>query len=139
MAKIAHYRRDRANDFKPHSDGSESFSSFAVSDQIRRPVRLAAAQVVGIARGIAPKKSGRYALSFEIGKAKEFMFKPRNGPLQRRAVIEVINTDPKAVAMEFGSGEGSTDGEYRPQGGGNLPFRTLGRAGARVGDYHSGE
>lgn len=136
MARIVTYRRDRPNDYKPHTDGSGSMSSFVISDQIRDPLLSAGRLIIGIARGIAPKKTGTYANSFAIGKKTTFMFKPAGEPLQRRAVVEVINTDDKAVAMEFGSGEGSTDFEYRPQGGGNLPYRVLGRAGARVGDFH---
>lgn len=136
MAKIIRYVRDRPNDFRPHDDGSLPMSAFVVSDKIRRPCLQAAHHLIGIARGLAPKKSGAYSESFGIGPAKEFMFKPAGEPLQRRAVVEVVNTDDKAVAMEFGSGEGSTDGEYRPQGGGNLPYRVLGRAAARVGDFH---
>jgi hypothetical protein len=136
MARLIRYRRDKPNDFRPHTDGSLSMSSFVISGQIRHPCLQAAAEVIGIAKSIAPKKSGTYARSFGIGPAKKFWFKPVGEPLQLRAVVEVVNTDDKAVAMEFGSGEGSTDGEYRPQGGGNLPYRVLGRAGGKVGDFH---
>ena len=131
------YKRDRPNDYKPHDDGSLSFSSFAISDKIRRPCVLAGYQVIGIARGLAPKESGDYAGSFKLGKAKTFMYKPRGFPRQRRALVEVINTSPKAPAIEFGSGppsEGDSAGEARPQGGSNQVFRVLGRAGAKVGD-----
>lgn len=137
--RVARYRRDKANDYRPHDDGSGSFSAFAVSEQIREPVKLGARAVIGIARSLAPKGGGRYASSFEIGRERTFWFKPRSGPLQRRAQVEVINTAPYAVAIEFGSGEsseGDTAGEARPQGGWNRPYRVLGRAGARVGDFH---
>lgn len=139
MAKIIRYKRDKANDFKPHEDGSLPFSSFAISEQIRKPTRQGAELIAGIARGIAPKGSGAYSTSFRIGKAKRFMFKPRSGPLQPRAVVEVVNTDEKAAAIEFGSGQpsvGDAAGDPRPQGGSNQPFRVLGRAAARVGDFH---
>jgi hypothetical protein len=111
-------------------------SSFVISGQIRHPCLVAAGELIGIAQNIAPKKSGTYSRAFRVGPKKKFWFKPHGEPLQLRAVVEVENTDDKAVAMEFGSGEGSTDGEYRPQGGGNLPYRVLGRAGARIGDFH---
>ena len=139
MAKIARYVRDKANDYRPHSDGSGSFSSFAVSEQIRRPTREGAELIAGIARGMAPKKSGNYSRSFAIGRNRTFWFKPRNGPLQRRAVVEVINTADDAAAIEFGSGKpsiGKSTGQDRPQGGNNRAFRILGRAAARVGDFH---
>ena len=140
MAKIARYVRDRPNDFAPHSDGSGSMSSFVISSQIRRPVMLAALEVIGIAKAMAPKESGEYSRSFAIGqRRKMFMFKPEGEPLQPRALVEVINTAESAPAIEFGSGKrsvGDSAGDPRPQGGGNKPFRILGRAGARVGDFH---
>jgi hypothetical protein len=139
MAKIARYVRDRANDYTRHSDGSQSFSAFAISDQIREPCKQAADLVIGIARGIAPKKSGDYAASFGIGPKQAFWFKPIEGPLQLRAVVEVVNTSDKAPAVEFGSGEpsvGESSGDPREQGGSNRAFRVLGRAAARVGDFH---
>jgi hypothetical protein len=130
MAKIARYVRDKANDYRRHSDGSHSFSAFAVSEQIREPVKQAADQVIGIARGIGPKKSGNYISSFGIGTKRTFWFKPKDGPLQLAA---------NAAAIEWGSGvpnTGATPDIERPQGGNNQPFRVLGRAGARVGDFH---
>jgi hypothetical protein len=136
MGKLIWYRRDRPNDFTPHSDGSLPMSAFVKSGQARHPALQAAGDVIRIAKSIAPKKSGDYAGSFGIGPAKEFWFKPHGEPLQLRAVVEVVNTDDKAVAMEFGSGEGSTDQEYRPQGGGNHAYRVLGKAAGMVGDYH---
>lgn len=136
---IATYRRDRPNDFRRHSDGSAPFSSFAVSDQLRRPTLQLAHVIVTIARRIAPRHTGEYAASFAINtRTKEFVFKPRGYPRQRRAVVEVINTDEKAAAIEFGSGEpsvGDSSGESRPQGGFNTNFRVLGRAAAKVGDF----
>lgn len=139
MAKLIRYVRDKANDYKPHSDGSGSFSSFAVSEQIREPTREGADDIMGIARGISPKGSGEYSRSFRIGRNRTFWFKPQNGPLQRRALVEVINTSDKAPAIEFGSGApsvGDSAGAKRPQGGNNRSFRVLGRAAARVGDFH---
>lgn len=140
--KRAKYKRDRANDYRPHSDGSGSFSAFAVSEQIRKPVKQGAELVIGIARGMSPGgPGGTYANSFEIGRARTFWFKPKSGPLQRRAVVEVINTDPKAAAIEFGSGgqgEGASAGGARPQGGSNRAYRVLMRAGGRVGSPAGG-
>lgn len=141
MTKRATYKRDRANDYRRHADGTESFSAFAVSEQIRKPTIQGAEMVAGIARGIAPKFGGGYARSFKIGRTRTIWFKPKQGPLQRRAVVEVINDDPKAVAMEFGSGPSSVGGSAggaRPQGGSNPAFRVLMRAGKRVGDFHGG-
>jgi len=139
MAELIRYRRDRANDFRRHSDGSAPMSSFVISNQIRRPCVEAAYAVIGIAQGLAPKGSGAYAALFGIGKRERFMFKPAGEPLQPRAVAEVINTDDKAPAIEWGSGQandGASPDTDRPQGGSNQPFRVLGRAGARVGDFH---
>ena len=139
MAKLIRYRRDKPNDFTPHTDGSLPMSAFVISGQIRHPCLQAAAEVIGIAKSIAPTKSGTYANAFGIGPDKKFWFKPVGEPLQLRAVVEVVNTDTKAVAIEFGSGEqsvGDSAGDERPQGGWNKPYRVLGRAGAKVGDFH---
>lgn len=139
MAKIARYVRDRPNDFTRHSDGSQSMSAFVISDQIRNPCKQAADLIIGIARGISPQKSGDYRDSFGIGPKQAFWFKPADGPLQLRAVVEVVNTSDKAPAIEFGSGrpnEGQSPDIPREQGGSNRPFRILGRAAARVGDFH---
>jgi hypothetical protein len=136
---LVYYQRDKVNSYKMHEDGSYPMSAFVESDKIRRPCLQAAYQVIGIARGLAPKNRGRYASSFGIGKRKVFLFKPAGEPRQRRAVVEVINTDPAAGAIEWGSGrpnEGASPGEPRPQGGSNQPFRVLGRAAAKVGDFH---
>ena len=124
---IATYRRDRPNDFRRHSDGSAPFSSFAVSDQLRRPTLQLAHVIVTVARRMAPRHTGEYAASFAINtRTKEFVFKPRGYPRQRRAVVEVINTDSKSPAIEFGNAD-------LPQGGGNRPQRILLKAGLKVG------
>jgi hypothetical protein len=139
MAKLIRYRRDRPNDFTPHSDGSLPMSAFVKSAQARHPALQAAGDVIRIAKGLAPKGSGNYAGSFGIGPAKEFWFKPHGEPLQLRAVAEVTNSAESAPAIEWGSGlsnDGASPETTRPQGGSNKPFRVLGRAGARVGDYH---
>lgn len=140
--RVIRYKRDRANDYRPHKDGSGSFSAFAVSEQIRKPVRAGAELVIGIARGISPGgPGGTYAGSFEIGRKRTIWFKPITGPLQRRAIVEVINTDPKAAAIEFGSGRpsvGASKGKGRPQGGSNRAYRVLMKAGGRVGDFSGG-
>lgn len=141
MPKRIRYKRDRANDYRRHADGSGSFSEFAVSEQIRKPTKQGAELAMGIMRGIAPKGSGDYSTSFAIGRARTIWFKPKGGPLQRRAVVEIINTSPDAAAIEFGSGrasEGKSAGKPRPQGGSNKPFRVMMRGASRVGDFSGG-
>lgn len=139
MARVMRYVRDKPNDFTPHSDGSLPMSAFVKSAQIRHPCLQAAGDVIRIAQGLAPKGSGEYAAAFGVGPTKEFWFKPAGEPLQLRAVAEVTNSSDKAPAIEWGSGaanDGSPGTTDRPQGGSNKPFRVLGRAGAKVGDFH---
>jgi hypothetical protein len=138
------YRADKVNDFRPHSDGTGSFSAFAVSPQLRKPLVSAAFEVIAIAKAIAPRGPGRpghrpYADSFAVNKARATYLKPKRGPRQGRAVATVINDADNAVPMEFGSGDpsvGLSAGADRPQGGWNKPYRVLGKAGGRVGDWH---
>ena len=133
----AEYVPDEAYDFTPHSDGSGSFSSFATSKQMRRPLLRAAYDIIAIAKTFVPRSSddrgGHYQDHFAAHSTYDVKM-PR-GP---RAVAEVTNDHRTAAAMEFGSGDPSTGlskGEERPQGGWNKPKRPLGRAAGRVGDW----
>lgn len=140
---IVTYKQDKVNDFRPHADGSGSFSSFAISAQLRKPLVRAGYNVIGIARGLVvpsdDERDGHYRDKFSIDNSqKTILFKPRGGPRAPRAVAVVQNTAKNAAALEFGSGDESvgTPGIKRPQGGWNNMKRPLGRAGGKVGDWH---
>ena len=134
------YKPDRPGDFTPHSDGSGSFSAFAVSDQMRKPLRRAAFEIIAIAKTVVPRSSdgrdGHYMDHFAINEAHGTYVGKSRSP---RAVVEVTNDAKNAVAVEFGSGEpslGDSSGQGREQGGWNRAMRPLGRAAALIGDYH---
>ena len=141
--RVVRYRPDKVNDFRPHDDGTGSFSAFAVSAQMRKPLVRAAYDIIAIAKTLVPPSSdsrdGHYRDKFAVNAARATYFKPRRGPRQGRAVAVVINDAKNAVPVEFGSGDpsvGLSAGMDRPQGGWNKPMRPLGRAGGRVGDWH---
>lgn len=137
--RLVRYRPDKVNDFKPHEDGTGSFSSFLLSEQIRKPLNAAAKVVVAIATATAPSRSGDYASRFKVDETATIMFKPKGGKRHPRAIALVTNDSDHAAALEFGSGGrsvGTSSGQPRPQGGSNEPYRTLGRAAGKVGDWH---
>jgi hypothetical protein len=138
--QVARYRPDKPGDFRPHSDGSGSFSEFTVSPQIRKPLLSAAYEIIAIAKSLVPRSSdprgGHYNDHFSINAVTGTYVGKRRSP---RAVVEVINDHPNAPAVEFGSGDpsvGISAGIDRPQGGWNKPKRPLGRAAGQVGDWH---
>lgn len=140
----ARYVPDRPGDYRPHKDGSGSFSSFAVSEQIRKPLKRAAFDIIALAKAdptvtrSTDERDGHYVDHFSINEAHGTYIKTRFGRVPR-AVVEVINDAKNAVAVEFGSGEssvGDSAGEGRPQGGWNKQKRPLGRAASRIGDFH---
>jgi hypothetical protein len=137
------YKPDRVNDYRPHSDGTGSFSSFAVSAQLRKPLVRASYDIIAIAKALVPPsedpRNGHYSDHFAVNKARATYLKPKRGPRQGRAVAIIVNDYPTAPAMEFGSGDpsvGLSAGAEREQGGWNKPKRPLGRAGGRVGQWH---
>lgn len=137
---IARYKPDKPGDFKPHSDGSGSFSEFTVSPQIRKPLLSAGFEIIAIAKAIVGRsndpRGGHYSDHFSINSVTGTYVGRRRSP---RAVVEIINDHDSAAAVEFGSGDpsvGDSAGEDRPQGGWNKPKRPLGRAAGQVGDWH---
>jgi hypothetical protein len=143
MGKRMTYKPDKANDYRPHSDGSGSFSSFAVSPQMRKPLVRAAYDIIAIAKADVGRsgddRNGHYVDGFSVDEVQAAYIKPKRGPRQARAVAEVQNDYWTAPAMEFGSGDpaiGSSAGEERPQGGWNKPKRPLGRAASKIGAWH---
>ena len=138
MAKMIRYKADRPGDFKPHLDGSGSFSSFAVSPQMRKPLVRASFDIIAIAKSIVGRsgdpRNGHYSDHFSVNEAAGLVSK-RLGP---RAVAEVINDHDNAPALEYGSGDpsiGESAGLARPPGGWNKPKRPLGRAAGKVGNW----
>lgn len=134
----ARYRPDQPGRKAPYP-GSPflPFGAFAVSPRVQGLAMQVARDIAVVAKALSPEGEDRregeqvYSESFFTvpGKPLKIDGLPRSTAL-------VGNSDPKAPAMEFGSGEGSTDAEPRPQGGGNLPFRVLGKAGRMFGDLH---
>ena len=137
--RLVYYREDKINDFKPHSDGTRSFSTFLVSEQMAKPLRSAAHDVVAIASH-GPHEfddHGDYVRHFDV-EHTIIMFKAKGQKRHPRGIALVTNDSDHAAAIEFGSGrtnEGQSPGRPRPQGGGNVPYRVLGRAAGKIGDY----
>lgn len=146
MARQLRYVRDKPDDHKPHSDGSLPFADFVVSSQIRRPLTLAAHDIVAIAKAdpqAAPSdddRDGHYIDHFNVTGQKVVLMATAADPKSRLRAAAVVENDAKnSVALEFGSGErsvGDSHGVGRPQGGWNKPKRILGRAASKVGDFH---
>lgn len=139
------YSPDKAGDFRPHSDGSLPFSAFAVSNQIRKPLRTAAVAIVALAKAdpqVAPSddpRDGHYVDHFSINEVHATYVKTKRDGRTPRSVVEVINDAKNSVAVEFGSGGqsvGDSAGQPRPQGGWNKQKRPLGRAAGKIGDFH---
>ena len=138
--RLVRYRPDKINDFKPHSDGTGSFSSFLLSEQIQKPLMSAGRNVVAVAAH-GPHEfndGGDYVKHFDVEHAV-IQFKAKGQKRHPRAIALVTNDSDHAAAIEFGSGrtnEGQSPGKPRPQGGGNVPYRILGRAAGKIGDWH---
>ena len=138
MAKVIRYKPDKPGDFTPHDDGSGSFSTFAVSPQMRKPLMRAAYEIIAIAKTFVPRSTDPRGGHYQDHFAAHSTYDVKVGGIPR-AAAEVTNDYVTAAAMEFGSGDpsiGSSAGEDRPQGGWNKPKRPLGRAAGRVGDWH---
>ena len=140
MARTLRYVHDEPGRLTPYpeSRGMLPFGAFAVSPRIQKLTLRIAKDVKAVAKAISPEGPERGP---DSGPAYKDSFivvpgKPLKIDGLERATALVGNTASHAPAIEFGSGEGSTDAEERPQHGGNLPFRVLGRAGATIGEFH---
>jgi len=138
--RIVYYRADKPGKVTPYP-GSPflPFGAFAVSARMQGLMNKVGRDTAGLAKMFVPsgsdEKGGQsYRESFVIVPGSLVKIKGL-----RRVSTNVVNTADHAAALEFGSGEASGDGEPRPQGGGNLPKRPLGKAGMMMGDFHSGE
>jgi hypothetical protein len=129
---------------KGRSPGFEHFGRFMVSDQIRKPLRRAAIDIIAVAKVMVPRskdeRDGHYTDKFSIqGEGLEtLVFDSRVGKMNRHAMVQISNHAKNAIAVEFGSGwpsKGTTKGAERKaeQGGWNKAMRPLGRAGRKVG------
>ena len=115
------------------------FGAFAVSPRMQGLVTKVTSDMAVYARAISPdgpdekRKQGtpRYKDSFKVTVGEVLKIKGL-----KRVTANLGNTADHAPAVEFGSGEGSTDAEDRIQGGGNLPFRVLGKTARAFGDWH---
>lgn len=114
--------------YKPDHKG---IAEFLLSDQLRDAVRQGAQDVAAIANRTAGITKVRG--SYEVEPGPDVIITRNGNP---RLSERVVSNHPAAAADEFGSGTGSWRGgdHKRPQGGGSPAFRTLGKAGAQVGD-----
>lgn len=130
------------------SPGFGTLGEFMVSDQIRKPLRRAAVDIVAIAKASVQRsddpRSGtadkpHYTDAFSIqGEGLQTMVLTADGHANPHAMVQVSNHAKNAVALEYGSGwpsEGVTSGTERQekQGGWNKAKRPLGRAGRLIG------
>jgi hypothetical protein len=107
--------------FKPDRKGIELFLH---SEELDNCLVDAGEDVINLARP-----------DLAVGPDLWFNDKGPNRRIRRytRETRLVGNNHPAAAAREFGSGH---RGGGRPQGGSNEPTRALGKAGARIGDFH---
>lgn len=107
----------------------KSIGEFLVSNQLRDAVTQGAQDVAAEAN--RTKVTER--LDYYVDHGPDVIVTRNGNP---RVSERVRCDDPAAAAIEFGSGTGSwRGGEHsRPQGGGNTPYRTLGKAGAKFDD-----
>jgi hypothetical protein len=101
--------------FKPDH---KAFTRFATSDQMLEPLREAGHDVRRIAQATAAKDTGAYAEGFKVDSGAGVLAIGRF----RRRIVTVVNEDPAAAPNEFGNKKMKAQ-------------RTLGRAGAAVGEY----
>ena len=134
------YKPDTPGRVTPHPGSPYlPFGAFVMSPRVQGLITKVAGDMAVYARAISPdgpeedRKAGtaRYKDSFKVTVGKALKIDGL-----KRVTANLGNTAEYAAAIEFGSGEGSTDAEYRPQSGGNLPFRVLGRTGRAFGDFH---
>lgn len=118
----------------------KSIAGFLLSGQLRDAVRQGAQDVAAIANRTAGITEVRGEYRVEAGPD---VIVTRNG--NPRLSERVVNAHRLAAADEFGTGtqaEGESGGAVRrkKQGGGSPANRTLGKAGAHVGDgFGTGE
>lgn len=136
---------------KPRGRSPEfgTFGQFMVSDQIRKPLRRAAVDVIAIAKTLVSRsddpRSGtpdkpHYTDAFAIHGhgLQTLVFDSRVGRWNPHAMVKISNHAENGIALEIGSGipsEGVTGGAERrsKQGGWNKAVRPLGRAGRAIG------
>lgn len=108
---------------------NESFGRFILSDQIRKPVVEVATKIAERAGELSPKRKSRGTVD-PNPLSESFRVKPEAGVIKVgrnvRVKVEVYSESRAAAPMEFGN--------KRVRG-----HRTLGRAGAEYGDFHSGK
>lgn len=118
----------RYSRFEPDHFG---INGFLHSDQLRDAVEKGADDVVGYAK----PESSTLAPHWRVSRGRDMVIGAYS-----RLTMEVVNEHEAAAAIEFGSGAGRPGQTgIRRQGGYSFPNRILGKAGARVGDLHSGE
>lgn len=106
----------------------KSIGEFLRSRQLRDPVHQGAQDVAAEANRTKVTQKINYYVE-----AGPDVIVTRNG--NPRLSERVRADEPMAAAVEFGSGTGNAHGDgKRPQGGGNEPYRTLGKAGAKFND-----
>lgn len=131
------------------SPGFGTFKQFMVSDQIRKPLRMAALDMIALAKASVSRsddpRSGKPgkphytdAFSLHTEGLETLVFDGRVGRWNPHAMVQISNHAQNAIALEFGSGdpsEGLTGGRERQakQGGWNKAKRPLGRAGRAIG------
>ena len=101
--------------FKPDHKG---FAEFAHSPELHKAIHDAAHDVRTIAAADAPKKTGALAEGFKVDAGHGVLVIGSYS----RVIVAVVNEDPAAAPNEFG-------------GRHNNANHTLGRAGAKVGEF----
>jgi len=108
-----------------------SFAKFLLSEQSRGPAMEAANDIANIARETAPRDkdadSNKVSFwnSFKAQKQPTPWVNTGTGAPNPRAIAVVVNDAPHAAAVEFGN-------RRTPRA-----HRTLGKAGARIGEFRS--
>jgi hypothetical protein len=133
------YKEDQPGRMAPYPGSPYlPFGAFVMSPRMQGLVLKVTSDMAVYARAISPDNTDdqregkpRYKDSFKVTVGEIVKIKGL-----KRVTANLGNTADHAAAIEFGSGEGSTDAEYRPQGGGNLPFRVLGKTGRAFGDFY---
>ena len=132
------YREDKPGKVTPYPGSPYlPFGAFALSSRMQGLTLKIARDGALIAKMLSPKGEGS-------GPHYRDQFATKPGEIVTidglpRVTSEIVNNDPKAAAVEFGSGEGSvgdSSGEGRPQGGHSPAHRVLGKTGRILGDFH---
>jgi len=104
-----------------------SMAAFLLSEQSRDPAVKAAHDIRDIAQATAPRSSDPDGEATHM--ADEFKVNAKSKPVpvggNPRVGAEVYNEDPAAAPQEFGNSHVRN------------PSRTLGKAGARIGEHRS--